>query len=113
MSVDVKVDVNRADFDSYEKYANAFEEARQKEVARRRNMEPEKLAKEEEKLEGEHRNRFSNFINDYARDKAVAEGVSPSGETIKITPEEAMSGETQTAMGKKAQDDKKKSTSKD
>lgn len=108
MSVDVKVDVKRSDFDSYEDYAVAFEEARQKEVARRRKLDPEQLEEEEDKLEGEHRNRFSNYINDYARSQAVSEGVSPTGETMKNTPEEAMSGETQTALGKKATEDKKK-----
>ena len=112
MSVDLKIDVKRSDFKEYEEYANAYEKARQKEVARREKMTPEEIVKEEEKLHGEHRARYSKYVNDFARAEAVAEGLSPTGEDVKNTPEQAVSKEAQTGLGKRATEDKKKAASK-
>lgn len=111
MSIDLKVDVKRSDFKEYEDYVKAFEKERQKEIARRAKMTPQEIEKEEEKLEGEYRARYSNYVNDFARAKAVAEGLSPTGEVVKITPEQAMSNEAHTGLGKKATEDKKKAAS--
>lgn len=106
------VDVKREDFETYQEYVDAFEEARQKEIARRSELSAEELVEEEEKLEEKELSEYQKYADEVARNEAIDAGVM-STEVMQITREQAASPEPQTNLGKKAVEDKKKAASKD
>lgn len=104
-------EIRQEDFDNYSDYVNAYEKARLEEVERVAKLTPEERKKEILKEEEASRKAYEKYANEFVLDEAVANGVSVSGEVVKVTKEEAHSREPVTELGKKAVEDRKKKQS--